>query len=299
MNQSGIRIDMQTREETDDAAESLNRYRTNSFYPFGDTVGTFPWHWHPEVECFYMQEGSLTYHIPGQECTFRKGDVGFVNAGVLHMLSDTSREMCKIQNHIFLPQMICGENKPLETKYIMPLVLNTAASLMIFRAESEEADMMRRWMDEAHHAHISLDFAHELTVRDCMSRVWSMLIKNMPSPVENGDGKESLRLMNMIEYIGGHYAEKLTLEALASAAHIGTKECERCFRRQIMMSPFEYIMEYRLERARIMLWQNREISVTEIGQACGFTTTSYFGKCFREKYGMSPSEYRKGYAVNS
>ena len=54
------------------------------------------------------------------------------------------------------------------------------------------------------------------------------------------------------------------------------------------MSPFAYIMECRLEKARAMLRQNRESSITEIGQARGFPTTSYFGKCFREKHGLSP-----------
>lgn len=293
MNQPNIQIDNQTREETNQSADSFIRYRTGTFSPFESGVKIFPWHWHTEAECFYIQEGSLTFHIPGQECTYKKGDIGFVNSGVLHMLSDTGERTTKIQNHIFLPQIICGKDKSLETKYVAPLLLNPAASLMLIPAETDDAALIRKLMNEAHSAHLNEEFAHELTVRDCMSRIWSILLKNMPVSSEKGNSKESLRLMDMLRYIGEHYSEKITLENLSAATHISTKECERCFRRQIMMSPFEYIMEYRLEKARNMLWQNREKSITEIGQSCGFSTSSYFGKCFREKYKMSPNEYRK------
>ena len=293
MNQSNIRIDNKTREETDESTESFARYRTTSFLPFGSGVRTFPWHWHPEVECFYIREGSLTYHIPGQECTYRAGDVGFVNSGVLHMLSDTGEQTTNIQNHIFLPQMICGNSMPLESKYVAPLVLNTAASLMVFHAETEEAAQMRQWMDEAHNAHMNQDFAYEFTVRDCMSRIWNQFLKVMPASSTTADSRDLQRLITMLQYIAAHYSEKLELSSIAGAAHISIKECERCFQKQIRTTPFDYIKDYRLEKARDLLQQDTNRSITEIGQSCGYTTTSYFGKCFKEKYGLSPRDYRK------
>lgn len=296
------RIDGMTKEEIDFDVDPQNGYRTSLFTVLQESGEVFPWHWHTEVECFYVQKGTLTLHVLGQEYLFREDDVGFVNSGVLHMLSLEKKESFRLQNHIFLPKMICGEDRTLEARYVMPLVRNSAAPLLMFRRNTEEARQIRNWMNEAYAAHTQEIYGRELIVRDCMSRIWALFAANMPDDVDSSVTRDAHRLMVMLEYIAAHYSEKIDLRSLSEAAHISSKECERCFRKQIRMTPFEYIVEYRLERARALLQQYSADSITEIGQRCGFATTSYFGKCFKQKYGMSPKEYRAGIhmkAINS
>jgi len=55
------------------------------------------------------------------------------------------------------------------------------------------------------------------------------------------------------------------------------------------VTPNEYIMSYRLERAYQLLKQNYR-SVTELGLAVGFESSAYFAKCFKEKFGQLPNE---------
>lgn len=293
MERSVVTIDSQTWEEFDPDGDPEFHYRTSTFDLLERAGQTYPWHWHPEVECFCVRRGALTYHIQGEDVVFRQGDVGFVNSGVLHMVSPADAPVSEVQNHIFLPHMICGTNAAMEAKYVAPLTQNTAAPLLVFHAGSPEAERICGWMQEAHEAHIHNAYAHELVVRDCMSRAWALFVAHMPPFSSDAVSRDSSRLMTMLQYIGEHYAEKIELQALAEAAHISSKECERCFRKQIRMSPFDYITEYRLEKAAALL-RGREGSITQIGQMCGFATTSYFGKRFRERYGVSPREYREG-----
>ena len=56
------------------------------------------------------------------------------------------------------------------------------------------------------------------------------------------------------------------------------------------MGVVEFIRDSRLQKAALYLSQQK-LSVTEIMYMVGFTTASYFSKCFKAKYGVSPSEY--------
>ena len=56
----------------------------------------------------------------------------------------------------------------------------------------------------------------------------------------------------------------------------------------------ELLQEKRMQQA-VYLLANSEIPVTDIIESIGYDNTSYFYRKFREKYGMSPKEYRKNY----
>ena len=58
----------------------------------------------------------------------------------------------------------------------------------------------------------------------------------------------------------------------------------------INQTPLEYVMEYRLNTAKQLL-DDTKMSITDISYHCGFSSNAYFGKIFREKYGMTPLQY--------
>lgn len=100
------------------------------------------------------------------------------------------------------------------------------------------------------------------------------------------------RIKSMIQYIHDNYGKKLTLQDIAGAANISSRECSRCFRRCIHDSPINYLNTYRVRMAALMLLQSGE-SVMTIGENCGFSSNSYFGKIFYETMGCTPSAYRR------
>lgn len=58
----------------------------------------------------------------------------------------------------------------------------------------------------------------------------------------------------------------------------------------------ERVLELRLQRARQMLVQrgNRQMKISDIAYACGFNEVSYFNRCFRRRFGDTPTGYRAG-----
>lgn len=294
MEQIRTIIDGRTGEETAPQVESGFPYRADIDVVSAHPGGLFPWHWHGDVELFYLQSGRLEYHLPGGTTAFCPGDVGFVNAGVPHMTRAVGPEECRLQEHIFLPELVAGApGGDIERKYVAPLLKNRAADLIVVPAGDPGGAALRARMDEAFAAYRGKGAGFELVVRDCMSRAWLALTDRAPEPASAaGRADDRERIRAMLRFIEANYDRPVTLAEIAAAANVGAREADRCFRRQMDASPFEYLLDYRLERARRLLL-NTNLPVTEAGLRCGFPSTSYFGKRFREKTGLSPSEYRR------
>ncbi len=96
----------------------------------------------------------------------------------------------------------------------------------------------------------------------------------------------------MLAFIHHHYPKKLSLDEIAGAASVGKREALRCFQACMQKTPFEYLMEYRIEMSKKLL-KNSEETVMEIAMATGFSSAAYYGKVFREACKMTPGAYRK------
>lgn len=95
-----------------------------------------------------------------------------------------------------------------------------------------------------------------------------------------------------VEYLSEHVEENPSIAELAQRCSISQVYFRKQFQRTMGMSPIEYRNSLRLSRARAYL-EYGDISVQEISDMLGYATVSHFIKVFREKYGISPLQYRK------
>ena len=100
------------------------------------------------------------------------------------------------------------------------------------------------------------------------------------------------RIKTMMDFVQANCKEHLTLEDIAQSASISVRECTRCFRRCIDLSPIEYVVQCRVRLAARLLLETGK-SMLEISEESGFSSASYFGKVFRQSMGCTPKEYRK------
>lgn len=59
------------------------------------------------------------------------------------------------------------------------------------------------------------------------------------------------------------------------------------------LTPSDFIMNFRLKKAAILLNSDPKLNISEIADKLGFSTPKYFSKCFKEKYNITPQEYRR------
>ena len=100
------------------------------------------------------------------------------------------------------------------------------------------------------------------------------------------DKAESLILENITN-------EQFGVSELAELMHMSRSSLLRKIKTQTQLSASQFIRQVRLEKGMDML-RKTSLTVAEISYEVGFGNTSYFIKCFREQYGYSPGEVRKG-----
>ncbi|MCM3627507.1 AraC family transcriptional regulator [Paenibacillus glycanilyticus] len=93
-------------------------------------------------------------------------------------------------------------------------------------------------------------------------------------------------------YIRQHYQSELTNAALAEAFHFHPNYIVRCMKEIYHCSPMEYLHQYRLEQAKLLLVKT-EWSIAVIADQTGFRHAPYFSNCFKAYTGTSPLRYRK------
>lgn len=100
-----------------------------------------------------------------------------------------------------------------------------------------------------------------------------------------------------VEYIRNHYAKKISLHEMAQIVHLNANYFSNLFKKEMNIGFSAYLRDYRLQIAKELL-SHSQMKLGEIADSVGFTL-EYFGKCFRESEGISPTEYRKAYWQNS
>lgn len=96
-------------------------------------------------------------------------------------------------------------------------------------------------------------------------------------------------------YIEQHYAEAITLTKLADIGHMSVTTFNRHFKKEMGITPIDYLIEVRIRVAKLML-KRSDISITDVALRCGFGSASHFSSTFTERVGESPQEYRKSFA---
>lgn len=101
-----------------------------------------------------------------------------------------------------------------------------------------------------------------------------------------------------MEYVRANYDKKLSLDEIAKNAFLGKAYLSSIFKEEIGESLTNYINRVRIEKSRVLLL-DKEISLIDIANLCGFEDQSYFTRVFKKIVGISPKKYRdsRGAAV--
>jgi len=249
------------------------------------------WHWHEELEFCYVALGEAVLKTVNHTYSLKKGEAVFMNTNVLCTME--AEKSCIIHSHIFHSTLLSGHFRSVfETKYMQPILQNKKIEILKFEGRNTSQQNIIRKLCQLAKLQESPDT--EFATRNILSEIWMSLLEeteHQENAVTLATSVNQERLLHMLSYIHEHYAEKISLEDIAGAAAISKREALRCFRWGISQPPFDYLQEYRLQVAKKLLTTS-QISIAELAMECGFGSSAYFGKVFKEKEGMTPKQYR-------
>lgn len=94
------------------------------------------------------------------------------------------------------------------------------------------------------------------------------------------------------EYIHAHLDQKISLADLAACLHLSVPHFERMFRATTYVPPYHYLLELRLERAKILL-ENTRLTIADVARQCGFSSQSHLTAHFTRYVGVSPARFTR------
>lgn len=123
----------------------------------------------------------------------------------------------------------------------------------------------------------------QFVLKSCMSCVTfaSSLSKNNQNPI----------ILQACEYIENNLSKDITLETAAEKLNVSSFYLSKLFKKEKGENFISYLTNLRLNKAKELL-HNKSLIIKEITAAVGYNDQNYFSKLFKNKFGMTPTEYR-------
>lgn len=256
----------------------------------------FPEHTHNYIEVIYMCQGSTTHILNGSEVVLEQGDLLFLNQNAVQEIMPAGEKDIAV-NFIVLPEFLdtafsmMGNEENQLRDFLMGALcgLDGETSWLYFHV----ADVLP--VQNLVENMVWTIFYDSSNKRSCTQITMGLLLLQLldyMDKVEAGGRKFDTEITaSVLSYINDHYKNG-TLSELASQMGYDVYWLSREIRRRTGKTYKELLQEKRMQQA-VYLLTSSQIPVTDIIESIGYDNTGYFYRKFRERYGMSPKEYRQ------
>ncbi|GGD54228.1 AraC family transcriptional regulator [Paenibacillus nasutitermitis] len=100
------------------------------------------------------------------------------------------------------------------------------------------------------------------------------------------------QIKQAVRWLSFQYAQQISIEDLSRKLGYHRTHLSKMFKQVTGVSPMQFLLKVRMERARELLVGQHYLSIDQIASSVGYLDALYFSKQFRKTYGLAPSEYR-------
>lgn len=257
------------------------------------------WHWHEEMEIIIVDQGTAEVYTDDATYLIKPGHGLIINQNVMHSIHAQNEKNCIFLSLVFHPDYIFGhKSNYLQTEYLLPMQNYRIFKTFFLDESAPWHERILQTLNEVIDLNLSRNFGYEIATKGHLCHFWVELLRQLPqtdAPAISRTSQDEQRVKEAMLFIRTHYAEPLTLQDIASSIHVSKSECCRCFARTVQMSPFEYLMKYRIYESTKKLMDSEQDSgsIADLASSVGFNNTSYFNKLFKKFLGCTPTYYRR------
>ena len=247
------------------------------FYHEKETGFFFAGESHPMLELTYVDQGELHSVADGLDLLLKQGELTIYGPNQWHM---QYADIGMGPRYVTISFDLRGATPPALLNRKFTISQSNAALLQKLLKEQETTD--------AYSADMIVSLLQELLLdllRGCGGPV-------APMKASNSYHSENEIVRRAQQYIGMHLRQKLSVPQVAAMVDVSPSYLTALFHKNLQISPGEYIRRTKLQESKQMIREN-SMSFTEIAAALQYSTVHHFSRQFKEKFGITPTEYAK------
>ena len=242
-----------------------------------------------EIKCFY--EGEATLLVGDEKITARAGDVVVINPYEFHATIDYGEEKGKY--HMFMiPLDYFAEGDTDEHELMVMLRTGRIFLKRHYENDGRIFDILMQVASE----YRSREKAYESAVRGLLLQLFALFLRHgTTEALDTCGAKNALVHYKLVEpalrHIRDRYAEKIGIDELSELCGLSKHYFCHLFKEVTGQPAMAYLNDYRVKVADTLL-SNTEKSISDIAEICGFESTNYFCRRYKNFYGISPGKRR-------
>ncbi len=232
---------------------------------------------HPIVELTYVDQGSLHSVADGQDILLEQGDLMLYAPDQWHMqFADT---------HIS-PRFMTVTFDP--GNYDLSELYNRK-----FQSPQQVIPLLKQILQE----YDSMDYLSGDMILSLLSQILMNLKRLSNAPAQALKCPHCITNENQIvsraqQYISANVRSRLSVPLVAENTDVSPSYLTALFHKHLQISPGEYIRRIKLQESKLMIREGN-LNFTEIAEALQYSTIHHFSRQFKEKFGITPSQYAK------
>ncbi|WP_145050347.1 AraC family transcriptional regulator [Paenibacillus xylanexedens] len=252
-------------------------------------------HWHEELQITLVTKGTLVIQVNGVDHELKTGQAILINKGILHVTIQLSQDGEYVSFNFPEKLLAFHADSTMEEKYVLPYTRSSFVSIVIAdNTEWEKQALDMLWnMRRVFIRNKNWGWEYEFSIMTV--QLWFNLISNLSLPQEDAPKhakRQQERLQLMLSFIHQNYSSPITLREIADIAHLSISECTRSFKKTVHMTPYEYLIKYRIKKSCELLVSSDD-TITEIAGNVGFNHVNHFIQSFKKDQGRTPKGFRE------
>lgn len=151
--------------------------------------------------------------------------------------------------------------------------------------------LIRMFLEELRYKQSGYGFIIENLSMLIIGNVLRKIDHNLSSSFHDVNPNENDSIKKVIDYMNENYINGISCTELSKLINTGKFNFIRTFKSKIGKTPYEYLLDLKIEKAKKMIKTNA-YTITEISLMCGFSSHSHFTSTFKKRTGISPTEYK-------
>lgn len=254
----------------------------------------FTAHWHSDYEIIYMQKGAVTFGINGISYPLSAHQALMVNPYQIHYSVSANTSDFSFTSIVFGNSLVFPSTESrIYTRYIHPSAREYIRFFPVLTQETASGMDSLKSIEKICLLDKSRPLCYEMEIQILLLSVFCNLLRANAYDMEIREDFHTLSYVQELLYLlRKNFAEDIKLEALAQNMNISYEHLCRSFKKVVGKSPKKFLNDLRFQHAVYLMKTSEHQAIAEIAESCGFSDMSYFAKCFRQKTGKTPSEYR-------